>query len=101
MHLRMASLRALWHEVMKPNASVMDGTRLGYQQSVLVMKMPEDEESVRAIKIYDDGRGAHVADTKALYDLLSRRSRNAGQCRRAQIDVAVICVSAKAFQNVG
>ena len=91
-------IRALWHEVMNMTTSVMDGTRLGDEKSVLVMKMPEDEENVRAIQIYDDGRGAHVTDAKALFDLLSRRSGNAGQCRRAQIDVAVICVSAKALQ---
>ena len=78
-----------------PKSSVMDGSRLGDQQSVLVMRMREDEESIAAIKIYDDGRGAHVTDSKALYDLLNRRSGNAGQCRRAQIDVAVICISAK------
>jgi hypothetical protein len=41
---------------------------------------------------------SNVTDAKALYDLLDRRSGNAGQCRRAQIDVAVICVSAKALK---
>lgn len=43
--------------------------------------------------------GAHVTDAKALFDLLSRRSGNAGQDRRAQIDVAVISVSAKALRT--
>ena len=88
-------VRALWREVMDPRSCVLDGTRLGDEQSVLVMKMPENEDSAAAIRIADDGKGAHVTDAKALYDLLSRRSGNAGQDRRAQIDVAVICVSAK------
>ena len=36
-----------------------------------------------------------MTDAKALYDLLHRRSGNAGQDRRAQIDVSVIYTSAK------
>eukprot|EP00435_Cladocopium_sp_Y103_P060316 s936_g22.t1 len=94
-------VRALWHEVMNPATSVLDGTRLGDQQSALVMRCPDDKEfSERAlsIKIVDDDLGAHVTDAKALYDLLNRRSGNAGQDRRAQIDVAVICVSARALR---
>jgi len=94
-------VRALWHEVLDPSTNVLDGARLGNQQSVLVMRTPEDREfseSVASIRVKDDEVGAHVTDAKALYDLLHRRSGNAGQDRRAQIDVAVICVSAKALQ---
>lgn len=94
-------VRALWHEVMNPASSVLDGTRLGDQQSALVMRCPDDEEFsewAASIQIVDNGLGAHVTDAKALYDLLHRRSGNAGQDRRAQIDVAVICVSARALR---
>ena len=94
-------VRALWHEVLDPSTNVLDGTRLGDEQSVLVMRTPEDREfaeSVASVRVKDDTIGAHVTDAKALYDLLHRRSGNAGQDRRAQIDVAVICVSAKALQ---
>ena len=34
-----------------------------------------------------------MTDAKVLYDLLNRRSGNAGYCRRAQIDLTVICVT--------
>ena len=91
-------VRALWHEVMNPATNVLDGSRLGDQQSVLVLRQPnEDDETVRSIRISDTDSGAHVTDAKALYDLLHRRSGNAGQDRRAQIDVAVIFISAKAL----
>ena len=94
-------VRALWHKVMNPASSVLDGTRLGDQQSALVMRCPDDKEFsewAASIQIVDNGLGAHVTDAKALYDLLHRRSGNAGQDRRAQIDVAVICVSARALR---
>ena len=90
-------VRALWHEVMDPSSTVMDGSRFGDEQSVLVVREDEDDEieDVKAIRINDDSESPHVTDAKALYDLLNRRSGNAGHCRRAQIDVAVICVSAR------
>ena len=94
-------VRALWHEVMNPASNVLDGSRLGDQQSVLVMRKPDDPEfaeSIASIQVTDKDLGAHVTDAKALYDLLHRRSGNAGQDRRAQIDVAVICVSARTLQ---
>ena len=90
-------VRAMWHEALDPSSSVLDGTRLGDEQSLLVMRMPEDEEKAKSIHIQDKEFGIHVTDAKALFDLLNRRSGNAGQDRRAQIDVAVICVSAKAM----
>ena len=90
-------VRAMWHEALDPSSSVRDGTRLGDEQSLLVMRMPEDEEKAKSIHIQDKEFGIHVIDAKALFDLLNRRSGNAGQDRRAQIDVAVICVSAKAM----
>ena len=63
------------------------------------MRAPdESSEDIRAIRISDDQPGAHVTDAKALYDLLSRRSGNAGQDRRPQIDVAVIFISAQALK---
>ena len=93
-------VRALWHEVLDPSTSVLDGTRLGDAESAMVLRLPEHEdESVASVRITDQATGAHVTDAKALYDLLSRRSGNAGQCRRAQIDVAVICISAKQLRT--
>lgn len=63
-------------------------------ESALVVRLPEGEDhDVASIRVIDHDTGAHVTDGKALFDLLSRRSGNAGQCRRAQIDVAVICIS--------
>ena len=94
-------IRALWHEVMDPSSSVMDGTRFGEEQSVLVVRIEDEEEeeqNVPAIRIKDESESPHVTDAKALYDLLNRRSGNAGHCRRAQIDVSVICVSARALR---
>ena len=92
-------VRALWHEVMNPTSNVMDGSRLGDESSAMVVRLPDDEEeSVRSIRIRDEESGAHVTDAKALYDLLARRSGNAGHDRRAQIDVAVIHVSARALK---
>ena len=92
-------LRALWNEVLNPASNVMDGTRLGDQESALVVRLPEEEdEQVRSIRVIDEGTGAHVTDAKALFDLLSRRSGNAGHDRRAQVDVAVIFVSARALK---
>ena len=91
-------IRALWHEVMNPSSSVMDGSRLGPEPAAMVVKLPDEEpEDVRSIRVKDDHTGVHVTDAKALYDLLHRRSGNAGHDRRAQIDVAVIHVSAKAM----
>ena len=96
--------RALWHEVINPVSNALDGSRLGDQQSVLVMRKPDDPEfaeSIASIQVIDKDLGAHVTDAKALYDLLHmhRRSGNAGQDRRAQIDVAAaICVSARTLQ---
>ena len=55
---------------------------------------------MKSVRIFDDDQGVHVTDAKALFDLLNRRSGNAGQCRRAQIDVAVICISARTLQVV-
>ena len=90
-------LRALWHEVMDPASTVMDGSKLGNEDSILVVRLPEEEaEDVRSIRINDRATGAHVTDAKALFDLLARRSGNAGHDRRAQIDVAVTHVSADA-----
>lgn len=54
-------------------------------------------DQVAEIQIVDTEPGVRVTDAKALFDLLSRRSGNAGHCRRAQIDVAVIWVSARAL----
>ena len=88
-------VRALWHEVMDRNSQIMNNSRFGCEESVLVMREPDDEESVASIRLCDEQDGIHVTDAKALYDLLNRRSGNAGHCRRAQIDVAVICVSAR------
>ena len=65
---------------------MLDGTRLG------------GDESILAVRVKDDEPALHVTDAKALYDLLQRRSGNAGHCRRAQIDVSVICVSARALK---
>ena len=91
-------VRALWHEVLGPATCVMDGTRLGSEPSPMVVRLPEEEaEDVKSIRICDKRSGIHVTDAKALYDLLSRRSGNAGHDRRAQIDVAVIHVSARAL----
>ena len=73
----------------------MDRTRLGPEASVLVMRRPEDESRAPELYVQDDDKGIHVTDAKALYDLLHRRSGNAGQDRRAQIDVSVIYTSAK------
>ena len=92
-------IRALWHEVLDKESSLMDGTRLGDRESVLVVRAPDGErEEVAELMVKDQMTGAHVTDAKALFDLLSRRSGNAGQDRRAQIDVCVICVSAKALR---
>ena len=91
-------IRALWHEVMDRKSMVMDNRRFGDEQSALVMREPEDADAVASIRLCDEQQGIHVTDAKALFDLLSRRSGNAGHCRRAQIDVAVICVSAKTLR---
>ena len=92
-------IRALWHEVLDKESSLMDGARLGDRESVLVVRAPDGErEEVAELMVKDQMTGAHVTDAKALFDLLSRRSGNAGQDRRAQIDVCVICVSAKALR---
>ena len=92
-------LRALWHEMLDENSSVLDGTRLCTSPSAMVLRLPEDEaEEVASVRIVDKLTGVHVTDAKALYDLLSRRSGNAGQDRRAQLDVAVICVSARTLR---
>ena len=90
-------IRALWHELLDPSSCVLDGSRLGDTESAMVVRLPEHNEDfeIASIRVKDDGTGAHVTDAKALFDLLSRRSGNAGQCRRAQIDVAVICISAR------
>ena len=93
-------IRALWHEVMDPNSIVSDGSRFGDEQSVLVVRQLDEDESetVSSIRITDDSEGVHATDAKALFDLLNRRSGNAGHCRRAQIDVSVIYVSAKTLK---
>ena len=93
-------LRALWHELLDEHSTVLDGSRLGSSESLMVVRLPEGEEpeDVASIRVIDKMTGAHVTDAKALYDLLSRRSDNAGQDRRAQLDVAVICVSARALK---
>ena len=93
-------LRALWHELLDEYSTVLDGSRLGSSESLMVVRLPEGEEpeDVASIRVIDKMTGAHVTDAKALYDLLSRRSGNAGQDRRAQLDVAVICVSARALK---
>ena len=79
-------IRALWCEVMNKDSCVLDGARLG------------GDESILAVRVKDDEPALHVTDAKALHDLLQRRSGNAGRCRRAQIDVSVICVSARALK---
>lgn len=76
---------------------MMNNARFGSEPSVLAMREPEDEAGIAAICLWDEQDGVHVTDAKALYDLRSRRFGNAGCCRRAQIDVAVICVSAKSL----
>ena len=92
-------LQALWHELLDESSNVLDGSRLGNSETLMVVRLPEDEpEDVASIRIVDRMTGAHVTDAKALYDLLSRRSGNAGQDRRAQKDVSVICVSARALK---
>ena len=59
-------VRALWHEVMNPATNVLDGSRLGDQQSVLVLRQPnEDDETVRSIRISDTDSKAHVTDAKS------------------------------------
>ena len=96
-------VRALWHEVMDRSSVVTDGTRFGGEASALVVRLPDGEseaEFVASIRVSDDSLGVHATDAKALYDLLNRRSGNAGHCRRAQIDVSVIYVSAKALNVV-
>ena len=81
---------------MDPKTNILDGSRLGDEESALVLGSEDDQ--VRAIQVFDKDSGAHVTDAKALYDLLHRRSGNAGQDRRAQIDVAVIFISAQALR---
>ena len=77
----------------------IDGARLGDQESALMVRLPEEEdEQVQSIRVIDEGTGARVTDAKALFDLLSGRSGNAGHARRAQVDVAVIFVSARALK---
>ena len=59
-------VRALWHEVMNPATNMLDGSRLGDQQSVLVLRQPnEDDETVRSIRISDTDSKAHVTDAKS------------------------------------
>ena len=56
-------IRALWHEVMNPSSSVMDGSRLGPEPSAMVVKLPDEEpEDVRSIRVKDDRTGIHVTD---------------------------------------
>ena len=79
-------IRALWCETLDPASCILDGTRLGDNESVLAVRQTDNSESI------------HVTDAKALFDLLQRRSGNAGHCRRAQIDVSVICISARTLR---
>ena len=74
----LAEIEWLWHEVMDPASTVMDGSRLGNEDSILVVRLPEEAEDVRSIRINDRATGAHVTDAKALFDLLARRSTTAG-----------------------
>ena len=77
-------VRALYSEVCIPGTTVFDGTRLSTDERVAVVRQSDEkEESIT------------VTDAKALYDLFHRRSGSAGLDRRAQIDVAVMCHSAK------
>ena len=49
-----------------------------------MVRLPEEEdEQVQSIRVIDEGTGARVTDAKALFDLLSGRSGNAGHARRA------------------
>ena len=79
----LAELEWIRREVMNKDSCVLDGARLG------------GDESILAVRVKDDEPALHVTDAKVLHDLLQRRSGNAGHCRRAQIDVSVICVSAR------
>ena len=75
-------LRAMYCEVCVPNTSIADGTRFSNDVSVAVVRQKDGDNSIL------------VTDARALYDLFHRRSGAAGLCRRAQIDVAVMCKSA-------
>ena len=79
-------IRALWCEILDPASCILDGARFGDNESALAVRQTDDSESI------------HVTDAKALFDLLQRRSGNAGHCRRAQIDVSVICISARTLR---
>ena len=76
-------LRAMYSEVCVPNTSIADGTRFSSDVSIAVVRQRDEDSSIL------------VTDARALYDLFHRRSGSAGLCRRAQIDVAVMCTSAR------
>ena len=80
-------VRALFSEVCIPGTTVYDGARLSSDESIAIVRQnDEDEESIL------------ITDARALYDLFHRRSGSAGLDRR-QIDVAVICQSAKILNS--
>ncbi|CAJ1459913.1 unnamed protein product, partial [Effrenium voratum] len=55
-------IRALWCEVMNKDSCVLDGARLG------------GDESILAVRVKDDEPALHVTDAKALYDLLQTKA---------------------------
>ena len=59
-------IRALWCEILDPASCILDGTRSGTTSRCLRWGQTDDSESI------------HVTDAKALFDLLQRRSGNAG-----------------------
>ena len=80
-------VRALFCEVCVPGTTVCDGSRFSGDESVVVVRQSDDQESIL------------VTDAKVLYDLFHRRSGSAGLDRRAQIDVSVMCHSARVLNS--
>ena len=47
-------IRALWHEVMDRSSQIMNNLYFGCEESILVMREPDDEESVASIRFCDE-----------------------------------------------
>ncbi|CAE7558955.1 iscS [Symbiodinium pilosum] len=80
-------VKALYCEIAIPGTCVNDGSRYGDDETVAVIRVKDEEDSMA------------VTDARALYDLWHRRSGAAGLCRRAQLDVAVMRKSAEVLKT--